>query len=79
MNSPGVPPLPLQRSGAGLTLVLAHGYLGGSRLWAVEIEHLRHPFDVIAIDFSGERTALFYALVFGFLAAPGGPRAGASA
>ena len=54
--------LPFQRAGAGMPLVLVHGYLGGSRQWVAEIDHLRHHFDVIAVDLAGygqarERTA----------------------
>jgi 2-hydroxy-6-oxonona-2,4-dienedioate hydrolase len=45
--------LPLWRAGAGETVVLVHGYLGGSRQWAAEIEHLRARFDVIAVDLAG--------------------------
>lgn len=45
--------LPYRRAGAGVPVVLVHGYLGGSRQWAAEIEHLRHHFDVIAVDLAG--------------------------
>lgn len=40
--------LPHQRAGAGVPLVLVHGYLGGSRQWAQEIAHFSGGFDVIA-------------------------------
>lgn len=46
-------PLPHRRTGAGETLVLVHGYLGGSQQWAAEIDHLRQSFDVIAVDLAG--------------------------
>jgi len=45
--------LPYRREGVGETLVLVHGYLGGSAQWAAEIEHLRQRFDVIAVDLAG--------------------------
>lgn len=45
--------LPHRRAGAGDTLVLVHGYLGGSRQWEAEIEALRPRFDVIAVDLAG--------------------------
>lgn len=48
-----MPPLQHLRTGAGDTLVLVHGYLGGSRQWAAEIEALHPHFDVIAIDLPG--------------------------
>ena len=40
--------LPHQRAGAGVPLVLVHGYLGGSQQWAQEINHFSAHFDVIA-------------------------------
>ncbi|WP_439154751.1 alpha/beta fold hydrolase [Yoonia sp.] len=40
--------LPHQRAGAGVPLVLVHGYLGGSQQWAQEIAHFSAHFDVIA-------------------------------
>ncbi|MBE0412765.1 alpha/beta hydrolase [Yoonia sp.] len=40
--------LPHQRAGAGVPLVLVHGYLGGSQQWAQEIAHFSTRFDVIA-------------------------------
>ena len=45
--------LPHRRAGTGDTLVLVHGYLGGSRQWQAEIDFLRDRFDVIAIDLAG--------------------------
>ncbi|MDH4051070.1 MAG: alpha/beta fold hydrolase [Rubrivivax sp.] len=48
-----MPTLQGQRAGAGHPLVLVHGYLGGSRQWAAEIEALRPHFDVIAVDLLG--------------------------
>lgn len=47
------PVLPHRRAGAGETLVLVHGYLGGSQQWLAEIEHLGPHFDVIAVDLAG--------------------------
>lgn len=47
------PTLPCRRAGTGRTLVLVHGYLGGSRQWAAEIEHLRGHFDIVALDLAG--------------------------
>jgi len=47
------PTLPFRRAGAGPTLVLVHGYLGGSRQWVAEIEQLRERFDVVAVDLAG--------------------------
>jgi pimeloyl-ACP methyl ester carboxylesterase len=58
------PVLPYRRAGAGPTLVLLHGYLGGSLQWQTEIEALRHRFDVIAPDLAGYGDA-------SHLAAPG--------
>jgi 2-hydroxy-6-oxonona-2,4-dienedioate hydrolase len=46
-------PLPCRRAGAGLPLVLVHGYLGGSRQWEAEIAALSPHFDVIAVDLAG--------------------------
>ena len=45
--------LPFRRAGRGETLVLVHGYLGGSAQWAAQIEHLREHGDVIAVDLAG--------------------------
>lgn len=53
MSTPDAPTLPLRRAGAGPALVLVHGYLGGSRQWVAEIEHLRRHFDVVAVDLAG--------------------------
>lgn len=46
-------PLHFRRAGQGETLVLVHGYLGGSAQWANEIRHLSSDFDVIALDLPG--------------------------
>jgi pimeloyl-ACP methyl ester carboxylesterase len=46
-------PLPHRRAGRGETVVLVHGYLGGSRQWAAELEALSHRFDVVAVDLAG--------------------------
>ena len=45
--------LPFRRAGAGETLVLVHGFLGGSSQWEAQIEFLRHHFDVVAPDLAG--------------------------
>jgi 2-hydroxy-6-oxonona-2,4-dienedioate hydrolase len=45
--------LPFRRAGSGPTLVLVHGYLGGSSQWLAEIERWRTFFDVIAVDLAG--------------------------
>ena len=45
--------LPYQRSGSGSTLVLVHGYLGGSEQWASELIHLSPFFSVVAVDLAG--------------------------
>lgn len=42
-----------RRMGNGPTLVLVHGYLGGSAQWDAQIEHLQDRFDVIAADLPG--------------------------
>jgi 2-hydroxy-6-oxonona-2,4-dienedioate hydrolase len=39
--------------GAGLPMVLVHGYLGGSSQWEAEIRFLSQHFDVIAVDLAG--------------------------
>ncbi len=48
-----MPILPYRRLGAGLTLVLVHGYLGGSSQWDAEVQFLSQHFDVIAVDLAG--------------------------
>jgi len=53
VTAPSVPLLPYRRSGAGQTLVLVHGYLGGSRQWEAEIDAWRHGYDVVAVDLAG--------------------------
>jgi len=45
--------LPYLRTGSGPTLVLQHGYLGGSAQWVNEINVLSRHFDVIAPDLPG--------------------------
>jgi 2-hydroxy-6-oxonona-2,4-dienedioate hydrolase len=50
---PIVPYLPHCRLGAGFTLVLVHGYLGGSSQWDAEVQFLSQHFDVIAVDLAG--------------------------
>ncbi len=45
--------LPHRRTGAGETLVLVHGYLGGARQWEAEIAFLSPHLDVIAVDLAG--------------------------
>jgi len=42
-----------QREGAGPSLVLVHGYLGGSAMWAGQIAAFRDTHDVIAPDLPG--------------------------
>jgi pimeloyl-ACP methyl ester carboxylesterase len=42
-----------RRTGRGETLVLVHGYLGGSAQWAHEMSYLSPHFDVIAVDLPG--------------------------
>jgi 2-hydroxy-6-oxonona-2,4-dienedioate hydrolase len=39
--------------GAGQTLVLVHGYLGGSSQWNAQVQTLGQHFDVIAVDLAG--------------------------
>jgi len=46
-------PLHFRRAGLGETLVLIHGYLGGSIQWSYEMQYLSPHFDVIAIDLPG--------------------------
>lgn len=47
------PQLHFRRTGRGETLVLVHGYLGGSAQWANEMRYLSPHFDVIAVDLPG--------------------------
>ncbi|MEP6587580.1 MAG: alpha/beta fold hydrolase, partial [Polaromonas sp.] len=47
------PQLHFRRTGRGETLVLVHGYLGGSAQWAHEMRYLSQHFDVIAVDLPG--------------------------
>jgi pimeloyl-ACP methyl ester carboxylesterase len=39
--------------GAGLAMVLVHGYLGGSSQWDAQVQFLSQHFDVIAVDLAG--------------------------
>ena len=43
----------VERAGCGETLVLVHGYLGGSSQWAAELRALSPHLDVIAMDLPG--------------------------
>jgi pimeloyl-ACP methyl ester carboxylesterase len=45
--------LAYQRKGQGPTLVLVHGYLAGSAIWAAQIEYFSRDFDVICPDLAG--------------------------
>lgn len=45
--------LTFKREGNGPPLVLVHGYLGASDMWAQQIDHFRSDFDVIAPDLPG--------------------------
>ena len=45
--------LPHRRLGLGSTLVLVHGYLGGSSQWDQQVQFLSRQFDVIALDLAG--------------------------
>ena len=45
--------LPHRRLGLGSTLVLVHGYLGGSSQWDQQVQFLSRQFDVIAVDLAG--------------------------
>jgi 2-hydroxy-6-oxonona-2,4-dienedioate hydrolase len=53
VTAPGAMTLPFLRAGAGPTLVLVHGYLGGSAQWAAEMDAWRSRFDVVAVDLAG--------------------------
>ena len=52
-KSPGFQPLKFRRDGDGEPLVLVHGYLGGSAMWAEQILFFKDHFDVIAVDLPG--------------------------
>jgi 2-hydroxy-6-oxonona-2,4-dienedioate hydrolase len=39
--------------GAGVAMVLVHGYLGGSSQWNAEVQFLSQHFDVVAVDLPG--------------------------
>jgi 2-hydroxy-6-oxonona-2,4-dienedioate hydrolase len=45
--------LPFKRSGAGPTLVLVHGYLGGSSQWDGQLPLLCRYFEVVTLDLAG--------------------------
>jgi pimeloyl-ACP methyl ester carboxylesterase len=45
--------LAYQRKGQGPTLVLVHGYLAGSAIWAAQIEAFSRDYDVICPDLAG--------------------------
>jgi 2-hydroxy-6-oxonona-2,4-dienedioate hydrolase len=45
--------LPYQRIGIGRTLVLVHGYLGGSNQWQAQLPELTKHFDVVTLDLAG--------------------------
>jgi pimeloyl-ACP methyl ester carboxylesterase len=45
--------LPSRRAGRGEVLVLVHGYLGGSRQWAEQIDRFAARFEVVAVDLAG--------------------------
>jgi 2-hydroxy-6-oxonona-2,4-dienedioate hydrolase len=55
MNAPLL--LPFQRVGVGATLVLVHGYLGGSRQWDGQLASLSKLFEVVTIDLAGYGSA----------------------
>jgi 2-hydroxy-6-oxonona-2,4-dienedioate hydrolase len=45
--------LPFKRAGSGPTLVLVHGYLGGSSQWDGQLPLLCKHFDVVTLDLAG--------------------------
>jgi 2-hydroxy-6-oxonona-2,4-dienedioate hydrolase len=45
--------LPCQRVGAGIPLVLVHGYLGGSGQWDAQLPVLSQHFEVVTLDLAG--------------------------
>lgn len=45
--------LPFNRVGAGIPLVLVHGYLGGSSQWDAQVPVLKPHFEVITLDLAG--------------------------
>lgn len=45
--------LPAQRVGAGIPLVLVHGYLGGSSQWDAQLPLLSQHFEVVTLDLAG--------------------------
>ena len=48
-----------ERTGAGVPVLLIHGFLGSARMWAPLTSHLASAFDVVAVDLPGfgRRTA----------------------
>ena len=46
-------PLACIRRGAGVPLVLVHGYLGGAAQWDAQLDALSQQFDVIALELAG--------------------------
>lgn len=46
-------PLPSQRVGAGIPLVMVHGYLGGSSQWEGLLPLLSQYFEVVTLDLAG--------------------------
>ena len=45
--------LPFARVGGGASLVLVHGYLGGSSQWDAQLPLLSQHFEVVAVDLAG--------------------------
>ncbi|KEO54907.1 alpha/beta fold hydrolase [Thioclava pacifica] len=48
-----MPELSFTRAGSGPPLVLVHGYLGGSSMWAAQLAHFSPTRDVICPDLAG--------------------------
>jgi 2-hydroxy-6-oxonona-2,4-dienedioate hydrolase len=51
VNPPNI--LPFQRIGAGIRLVLVHGYLGGASQWDAQLPLLSQHFEVVTLDLAG--------------------------
>ncbi len=45
--------LPFNRVGAGVPLVLVHGYLGGSSQWDAQVLLLKEHFEIVTLDLAG--------------------------
>ena len=45
--------LPFNRAGAGVPLVLVHGYLGGSSQWDAQVPLLKEHFEIVTLDLAG--------------------------